>query len=117
MDWKFRGSNPCGGKISRSRPDRPWGPAILLYDGYRISFTGVKPLWRGAHNPLPSSAEVKETVDLISLWAFMACSRVNWVPNVFPRGMQPGYGADHTPSSTAEVKEEIELYLYTPVLG
>jgi hypothetical protein len=73
--------------------------------------TGVKPTWRGTHNPLPSSAEVKETEDLISLWVFMACSRVNWVPDLFPWGKQSGYGADHPPSSSAEVKEGIELYL------
>jgi hypothetical protein len=28
--------NPGGGEIFRSRPDRPWGPPILLYNGYRV---------------------------------------------------------------------------------
>jgi hypothetical protein len=31
-----RGSNPGGGEIFRSRPDRPWGPPSLLYNGYRV---------------------------------------------------------------------------------
>jgi hypothetical protein len=31
-------SNLGGGKIFRTRPDRPWGPSILLYNGYWISF-------------------------------------------------------------------------------
>jgi hypothetical protein len=37
----FWGSNPGGGKIFRTRPDRPWGPPSLLYNGYR-TFPGVK---------------------------------------------------------------------------
>jgi hypothetical protein len=31
-----RGSNPGEGAISRTRPDRPWGPPSLLYNGYRV---------------------------------------------------------------------------------
>ena len=34
--WTVRGSNPGGGEIFRTRPDRLWGPASLLYNGYRI---------------------------------------------------------------------------------
>ena len=37
-----RGSNPGGGEIFRTNPDRPWGPPSLLYNGYRVSFTGGK---------------------------------------------------------------------------
>ena len=36
-----RGSNPGGGEIFRIRPDRPWGPPNLLYNGYRV-FPGGK---------------------------------------------------------------------------
>ena len=36
--WTVRGSNPCG-QICRTRPDRPWGPPSLLYNG---TFPGVK---------------------------------------------------------------------------
>ena len=25
-----------GGEIFRTRPDRPWGPSSLLYNGYRV---------------------------------------------------------------------------------
>ena len=35
------GSNPCGGGIFRTRPDRPWCPPSLLYSGYRL-FPGCK---------------------------------------------------------------------------
>jgi hypothetical protein len=34
---------------------------------------------------------------------------------VFPRGVKrPGRGVDHSPASSAEVKERVELYLYSP---
>jgi hypothetical protein len=58
-----RGSNPGGGEIFRTWPDRLWEPHILLYNGYRISFPGVKGMWRGLDHPPPSSAEVKERVE------------------------------------------------------
>ena len=32
----------------------------------------------------------------------------------FPRVKQPGRGIDHPPPYTAEVKERVELYLYSP---
>ena len=35
------GIDPGGGEIFRTRPDRPWGPPSLLYNGYRV-FHGVK---------------------------------------------------------------------------
>jgi hypothetical protein len=34
--WTVRWSNPNGGKIFRTCPDRTWGPPILLYNGYRV---------------------------------------------------------------------------------
>ena len=38
---EVRGSNPNGGEIFRTCPDRPWGPPSLLYNGYRV-FPGGK---------------------------------------------------------------------------
>jgi hypothetical protein len=67
--WTVRGSNPGGGEIFRTRPDRPCGPPSLLYNEYRVSFLGAK---------------------------------------------RPGRGVDHPPSSSARVKERVELYLYSP---
>ena len=46
-----RGSNPGGGQIIRTRPDRPWGPPSLLYSGYRVTFPGVKRPGRGIDHP------------------------------------------------------------------
>jgi hypothetical protein len=34
--WTIRGSNPDGGEIFRTSPDRPWGPPSLMYNGYRV---------------------------------------------------------------------------------
>jgi hypothetical protein len=41
MGWTVRGSDPCGGAIFRSRPDRSQVPPSLLYKGYQV-FRGVK---------------------------------------------------------------------------
>jgi hypothetical protein len=41
MGWEVRGSNPGGGEIFCTCPDRPWGPPSLLYNGYRV-FRGGK---------------------------------------------------------------------------
>ena len=53
-----------GGKILRTRLDRTWGSPSLLYNGYRLPFPWVKRPGRGVNHPLPSSAEVKERVEL-----------------------------------------------------
>jgi hypothetical protein len=57
--WTVRGSNPDGGEIFRTRPDRRWGPPSLLCKGYRVSYPGVKRPGRGVDYPPPSGAEVK----------------------------------------------------------
>ena len=41
------GSNPGGGEIFRTRPDRPWDPPSLLHNGYRVFPGGkVAGVWR-----------------------------------------------------------------------
>ena len=54
---------PVGGEIFRTRPDRPWGllSHCTMHTG---SFPGVKRPGRGVDHPCPSSAEVKERVEL-----------------------------------------------------
>ena len=48
-DW---GENPGEGEIFRTRPDLRWGPPSQVYSG------------RAVDHPPPSSAEVKEKVEL-----------------------------------------------------
>jgi hypothetical protein len=62
--WTVRGSNPGEGEAFRTRPGRPWGPPSLVYNGYRVSFPRVKRPGRGVDHPPPSSAEVKEIIQL-----------------------------------------------------
>jgi hypothetical protein len=64
MGWTVRGSNTGGGEILHTRPDRPWGPPNLLYNGYRFSFPGLKRPGRGIGHPPPSRVGVKERVEL-----------------------------------------------------
>jgi len=54
------GSNPRGGEIFRSCPDRPWGPPSLLYNGYRVFPGGIERLGRDADSSPPSSTVVKK---------------------------------------------------------
>jgi hypothetical protein len=62
-------------------PSRPaLGSPSLLYNGYRISFPGVKWPGRGVDHPSPSSAKFKERVELS-----------------FPGVKWPGRGVDHPP--------------------
>jgi hypothetical protein len=40
---------------------------------------------------------------------------IQWVPGALSQGLKrPGREADHSPPSTAEVKESVELYLHSP---
>jgi len=61
-DYGLDGSEvqiPVGVRFS-ARPDRPWGPPSLLYNGYRVFPGGkVRPGHAADHSPR-SSAEVLE---------------------------------------------------------
>jgi hypothetical protein len=48
------------GQILHTRPDRPWDPPGLLYNGHRVSFPGVRRLGRGGDQSPPSSVNIKE---------------------------------------------------------
>ena len=58
--WMVRGSNPGGGEIFRTCPDRPWGPPSLLYNGYRVFPGGKERPGRDADPSPPSSTVVKK---------------------------------------------------------
>jgi len=55
MGWTVRDRIPVGTRIS-ARPDRPWGPSSLLYNGYRV-FPGGRSGRVVGLIPTPSSAE------------------------------------------------------------
>jgi len=76
--WTVRWSNPGGGEMFRSCPDRPWGPPSLLCNGYRV-FPGGKAAgeWRWPPTLIYRRGWKKSrTIPLLLLWLFMACSRV-----------------------------------------
>jgi len=64
------GSNPCGDEILLTRTDLPWGPTQP--PAQRVTRPGF-----GVDNPLPSTAEVKEKVEVylyslsVPLWHIM----------------------------------------------
>jgi len=39
---------------------------------------------------------------------------IQWVPGFFPGGNRPGSDVDHPPPSSAEIKERVWLYIYSP---
>jgi len=84
--WTVRGSNPGGGEIFLTRPDRPWGPPSRLYKGHRV-FPGGKE-WPGVTlipQPLlvPWSRKSR-AIPLLPLWpvrpvqSLSACSKVHF---------------------------------------
>ena len=60
----MRTSNSGGGEIFCTRPDRPWDPPTLLYNGHHFFSPGEKWLARGVEHVPTYSAEIKERVEL-----------------------------------------------------
>ena len=54
------GSNPSGGEIFRTCPDRPWGPPSLRYNGYWVFPGGKERPGRAADLSPHSSAVVRK---------------------------------------------------------
>ena len=78
-NWTVRGSNPSGGEIFRTCPDRSWGPPSLLYNGYRV-FPGAKE--RPGRDADPSPLLVPwswkgRAIPLLPLWAVRSVQSLN----------------------------------------
>ena len=82
-----RGSNPGGGEVFRTCPNRLWGPPSVLYNGYRV-FPGVKS-GRGVtltpHPLIVPWSRKSRAIPLFPLWAqrpvqsLSACTRVHFI--------------------------------------
>ena len=78
--WTVRGSNPGGSRISAPIQTGP-GAHPASYTMGTGSFPEVKHPGRDDDHPPPSSAEVKERVELYlysHFWAFVVCFRFNF---------------------------------------
>jgi hypothetical protein len=53
-----------GGEIFRTRPGQTLGQLSLLYNGFRVSFPGVKRPGFGVDYTPPTSSEVRKKVEL-----------------------------------------------------
>jgi hypothetical protein len=60
MGWTNLGSNSGGGEIIRTRPDWPWGPSRLRFNGSRIYFPRVNPSGRGVNHTLHLEPRLKK---------------------------------------------------------
>jgi len=63
LGWTVRKSNPSGGEIFCTHPDRPWGQPSLLYNWYQV-FPRDKVAREWHCPPTPISAKVEGRVEL-----------------------------------------------------
>jgi hypothetical protein len=70
--WTVRGSNPGGGEILHTLPNRPCSQPSLLNNGYRVFPEGKRP-GRGAdHIPLSAPrSRTSRAIPLLPLWVFI----------------------------------------------
>ena len=64
MGWMVQGSTPGRNKNFCNHPDQSWDPPSLPYSGYQACLPGVKQMRHGIDHLLPSSAKVKEEIEL-----------------------------------------------------
>jgi hypothetical protein len=90
---------------------RSWDSAVDTVTYYELDILGIKSWW------------VRDFPDLSRLALGPTQPTTQWVPGISRGVKQPGCSVDHPPPSSTEVKERVELYLYSlsgplwPVLG
>ena len=92
--WTVRDRNPVETRFS-SRPDWPWGPPSLLYNGYRVFPRGkVRPERAVDHSP-PSSAAGMEVQSYTSTHPLGHTGPVTGSLYLFLYGYLPGFSLGH----------------------
>jgi hypothetical protein len=80
LSLSYRGSNPGGREFFRTRPEWPWSPPSLLYNGDRVFLGGQS--GRGValttHPHLAPRLRKEPSYTFTPLWAFVACPRVKF---------------------------------------
>ena len=75
-----------------------WDSSVGIETRYSLDGPGIEFRW-GRGFPLPFRPTLDPTQPPIK-----------WLPGLFPK--RPGHGVDHPPTSSAEVKERVDLHLY-----
>ena len=101
-----------GGEIFRTCPDRPWDPTILLYSAYRVFPGGKERPGRDADPLPPSSAVVKERVELYLYSPYGPYSLYRTIPVLTLWAVRPVQSYTCTPPMGRTACTE--LYLYSP---
>jgi hypothetical protein len=80
-----------GGEIFRTRPDQPWGPPSLLYNGYRFlpGGKGVRGVTLTTHPHLVPRSWKRRAIPLLPLWVHVACYRVKPYRTLLCRFVKP----------------------------
>ena len=85
MVWR---SNPGGGKIFHTHPGWSWGPPSLLYNGYQLTFPGLKWLGWGIDHPPPFSTQVKKSRAIPLFPSGQSCLVVGWTFTIIKSNMK-----------------------------
>ena len=117
-----RGSNPGGGEIFHTCPDRSWVPSSLLYNVYRVFPGGKERLGRDADpSPLlvPSSRKSR-AVPLLPLWverlvqSLSACTGVHFTFTLLSL-VTLGNKAEHSTKTSGYVCQKIANVMDTAI--
>jgi hypothetical protein len=93
----------CCNEIQMLKQFRYWARIARCSHSLQLDGPGIESQW-GRDLPHPSRPALGPTQPPIQ-----------WVPGLFPGVKCSGCSVNHSPPSSAEVKERVELYLFTPL--